>query len=154
MTTLFTLILVNLASPMAVLAADHAVKKAEAIVPPLWMCIPFAGLLLCIAVMPLIKPAWWEKHQPWAVILWSVLFVIPYAVVYGMGTAAETVLECIIGDYLTFIVIVENQSFCLLGHHLNTILEGEVNMLIHSVINSINGKMITIITSKYFGVSR
>ena len=57
-------------------------------------------------------------------------------------------------DYLTFIVIVENQSFCLLGHHLNTILEGEVNMLIHSVINSINGKMITIITSKYFGVSR
>ena len=122
MTTLFTLILVNLASPMAVLAADHAVKKAEAIVPPLWMCIPFAGLLLCIAVMPLIKPAWWEKHQPWAVILWSVLFVIPYAVVYGMGTAAETVLECIIGDYLTFIVLLFG-LFCVAG---NITMEGDL----------------------------
>ena len=31
---------------------------------PVWLCIPFAGLLLSIAVMPLIKPDWWEKHQP------------------------------------------------------------------------------------------
>ena len=29
----------------------------------LMLCIPFAGLLLCIAVMPLVKPEWWEKHQ-------------------------------------------------------------------------------------------
>ena len=29
---------------------------------PVWLCIPFAGLLLSIAVMPLIKPDWWEKH--------------------------------------------------------------------------------------------
>ncbi len=31
---------------------------------PIWLCIPFAGLLLSIAVMPLFKPDWWEKHQP------------------------------------------------------------------------------------------
>lgn len=34
---------------------------------PIWLCIPFAGLLLSIAVMPLFKPDWWEKHQPLAV---------------------------------------------------------------------------------------
>lgn len=28
---------------------------------PIWLCIPFAGLLLSIAVMPLFKPDWWEK---------------------------------------------------------------------------------------------
>ena len=28
---------------------------------PVWLCIPFAGLLLSIAVMPLIKPDWWES---------------------------------------------------------------------------------------------
>ena len=33
----------------------------------LLLCIPFAGLLLCIAVMPLVKPEWWEKHQALAV---------------------------------------------------------------------------------------
>ena len=29
--------------------------------------------------MPLIKPDWWEKHQPLAVAFWSVLFIVPFA---------------------------------------------------------------------------
>lgn len=45
---------------------------------PIWLCIPFAGLLLSIAVMPLFKPDWWEKHQPLAVAFWSILFIIPF----------------------------------------------------------------------------
>ena len=71
---------------------------------PLWLCIPFAGLLLCIAIMPLVKAEWWESHQLHAVILWSILFIIPFAITQSVGTAAETVLECIINDYLGFIV--------------------------------------------------
>ena len=51
---------------------------------PVWLCIPFAGLLLSIAVMPLIKPDWWEKHQPLAVAFWSVLFIVPFAAKYGI----------------------------------------------------------------------
>ena len=72
---------------------------------PLWLCIPFAGLLLCIAIMPLVKAEWWESHQIHAVIFWSLLFIIPYAVTKGASTAAETVLECIINDYLSFIIL-------------------------------------------------
>ena len=60
---------------------------------PLWLCIPFACLLLCIAIIPLVKGEWWEKYRPFAVIFWSLLFIIPFAVKYGAGTAAETVLE-------------------------------------------------------------
>ena len=29
---------------------------------PLWLCIPFAGLLLCIAIFPLVKGEWWDKN--------------------------------------------------------------------------------------------
>ena len=50
--------------PLCVQAADTARESAV----PIWLCIPFAGLLLCIAVMPLIKGEWWETHQPHAVI--------------------------------------------------------------------------------------
>ena len=71
---------------------------------PLWLCIPFAGLLLCIAIFPLVKGEWWDKNKGWAVLLWSLLFVIPFAVKYGAGETAETVLECIVNDYLSFIV--------------------------------------------------
>lgn len=89
---------------------------------PWQLCIPFAGLLLCIAILPLVKAAWWEEHQPHAVIMWSLLFVIPFAVLYGAGAAAETVLECIINDYLTFIVLLFG-LFCVCG---NITLSGDL----------------------------
>ena len=59
---------------------------------PIWLIIPFAGLLLSIAVFPLVKPEWWEKRKPWVVIFWSMLFIIPFAFLYGVQDAAETVL--------------------------------------------------------------
>ena len=88
---------------------------------PLWLCIPFAGLLLCIAIFPLIKEEWWDKNKGWAVLLWSLLFVIPFAVKYGAGETAETVLECIVNDYLSFIVLLFG-LFCVSG---NINLEGD-----------------------------
>ena len=39
-------------SPMTVFAAEEA---AAAKPIPMWLCIPFAGLLFCIAVLPLVK---------------------------------------------------------------------------------------------------
>jgi Na+/H+ antiporter NhaD/arsenite permease-like protein len=89
---------------------------------PIWLCIPFAGLLLCIAIFPLVKEAWWEKNRPYAVLLWSLLFVIPFAVMYGAGEALETVLDCIVNDYLTFIVLLFG-LFCVAG---NITMEGDL----------------------------
>ena len=64
----------------------------------LLLCIPFAGLLLCIAVLPLIKPEWWEKYRLAVVAFWSIAFIVPFALTHGFSEAAETVLECIIND--------------------------------------------------------
>ena len=89
---------------------------------PIWLCIPFACLLLCIAILPLVRAEWWEEHQPHAVILWSLLFVIPFAVLYGVGEAVEIVLECIVADYLTFIVLLFG-LFCVCG---NITLSGDL----------------------------
>ena len=88
---------------------------------PVWLCIPFAGLLLCIAVMPLIKAEWWEAHQPHVVLMWILLMVIPFAVVYGTGKATETVLECIVNDYLTFIVLLFGLFCAIAGTACRTI---------------------------------
>ena len=88
----------------------------------LYLCIPFVGILLCIAVMPLVKPHWWESHQPHVVALWSLLFVIPFAVLHGAGEAAEIVLECLVNDYLTFIVLLFG-LFCVSG---NITMEGDL----------------------------
>lgn len=109
-----------LASPVTALAAESG--EASTANLPLWLCIPFAGLLLCIAILPLVKEEWWEKHKPMVVAMWSLLFVIPFAVLYGVGTATETVLECLINDYLTFIVLLFG-LFCVAG---NITMEGDL----------------------------
>ena len=51
--------------------------------------IPFACMLLCIAIFPLVAGEFWEKKKHWFVMLWSLLFLIPFAIQYGMGTMAE-----------------------------------------------------------------
>ena len=89
---------------------------------PLWSCIPFAGMLLCIALLPLVKAEWWEEKKSLVVAFWSLLFLIPFAFAYGFGIAAEQFLETIVGDYLTFIVLLFG-LFCVSG---NISLEGSI----------------------------
>ena len=105
-----------------VLAAGGQVSEIAEPTAALWMCIPFAGILLCIAVMPLVAPAWWERHQPIVVGIWSLLFLIPFAVVNGAGASVQSALECLVDDYLTFIVLLFG-LFCVAG---NITLEGDL----------------------------
>ncbi len=73
-------------------------------------------------MLPLVKGEWWESHQPLVVAGWSLLFIIPFAVLFGAGTAAEAVLECLVNDYLTFIVLLFG-LFCVAG---NITMEGDL----------------------------
>ena len=106
---------------MPVMATGEGAHAAAAGVP-LWLCIPFAGILLSIAVFPLVRAEWWEEHQPIVVAFWSVLFLIPFTVMFGPHMAIESVLECIVNDYLTFIVLLFG-LFCVAG---NITLEGDL----------------------------
>lgn len=77
--------------------------------------IPFAGMLLSIAVMPLIANEWWEKKKQYMVILWSVLFLIPFAVSFSAGVMVETLCKIFFEDYLTFIILLFG-LFCVAGN--------------------------------------
>ena len=50
---------------------------------PVWSIIPFVGMLLSIAIVPLVKPEWWEHNLLKVSILWSLLFLIPFGIAYG-----------------------------------------------------------------------
>ena len=65
--------------------------------------------------MALLRAEWWEAHQPLVVFMWIILLVVPFAIVYGAGDTFETVLECIVNDYLTFIVLLFG-LFCVSGN--------------------------------------
>lgn len=102
--------------------AESPAGETGTAVPSLLYCIPFAGILLCIALFPLVKPTWWEEHQAPVVLAWSLAFIVPFVMGFGAHHTAEVVLECIINDYLTFIVLLFG-LFCVAG---NITLEGDL----------------------------
>lgn len=72
---------------------------------PIWSIIPFVGMLLSIAIMPLVIGEWYEKHQLLVAGGWALLFLVPFAIGYGMHITAEELSETIVGDYIPFIVL-------------------------------------------------
>ncbi len=78
--------------------------------------------LLCIAICPLVIPEKWEKWRWLFVLFWSLLFLIPFALTYNVPTMVDQLLESLMGDYLTFIVLLFG-LFCVAG---NICLEGDL----------------------------
>lgn len=104
MTTLLGALCLLFVSAPAVFA-DEAAHEAVSEALPVWSIIPFVGMLLSIAIFPLVKPEWWEKNMLWVALAWSAIFVIPFAVAYGPGEALFRVLESVLLDYIPFIVL-------------------------------------------------
>ena len=78
-------------------------------------CIPFVGMLLSIAIFPLIAGEWWERNRKYMVIIWSLLFLIPFAARYSFGLMSETLLDIVINDYVPFIILLFG-LFCVAGN--------------------------------------
>lgn len=71
---------------------------------PAWSAIPFAGILLSIALFPLLAPQFWHHHYPKIALFWGLLLVAPFAFIYG-GEAVHEILHMAIVDYIPFIIL-------------------------------------------------
>ncbi|MGV8057828.1 MAG: sodium:proton antiporter [Smithellaceae bacterium] len=85
--------------------------KATAVVPadigallPLWSLLPFAGILLSIALLPLFVPHFWSRHFPKVSVFWALVFAVPFLVFY-QGTAFYQIGHIYIIDYVPFILL-------------------------------------------------
>ena len=71
---------------------------------PLWSIVPFAGILLSIALMPLILPRFWHHHFPRVSVFWAILFALPF-IYFFKFVAIHEILHIIIIDYIPFILL-------------------------------------------------
>jgi Na+/H+ antiporter NhaD/arsenite permease-like protein len=67
--------------------------------------LPFAGILLSIALMPLLVPSFWHHHYGKITAAWAVAFLLPFTVVFGLGSAAAGVVHALLAEYIPFIVL-------------------------------------------------
>ncbi len=66
---------------------------------------PFVGMLLSIALWPLLAPGFWHRHFGKIAGFWTVMFVLPCAVLYGVPVAIKTIAHTLIAEYFPFIIL-------------------------------------------------
>ena len=71
---------------------------------PLWG-LPFAGILLSIALLPLLAPSFWHHHFGKVSAAWTLAFFVPFAFVFGPALAGSQLVHALLAEYIPFIVL-------------------------------------------------
>src|SRR5258708_37095994 len=67
--------------------------------------IPFVGMLLSIALLPLLAPRFWEHNFGKIAAFWSAAFLLPCAIVIGPLTAASETTHTLAVEYVPFLIL-------------------------------------------------
>ncbi len=67
--------------------------------------VPFAGLLLSIALMPLLAPIFWHHHFGKVAAAWGLAFLAPFAVVFGAPAAGISLVHALVAEYIPFVIL-------------------------------------------------
>ncbi len=89
-----------LLAPLAAGAAELDASRMS----PLWG-VPFAGILLSIALCPLLTPWFWHHHYGKIAAAWALAFLLPFAVVYGPAAAGSSLVHVMLGEYIPFVIL-------------------------------------------------
>lgn len=105
--------------PGIALAADIDGSRLSA----LW-AVPFAGILLSIAVMPLLLPFFWHHHYGKVSAAWALAFFVPFAFVHGGAAAFASLAHALLAEYIPFIVLLTALFTVAGGIHIRGNLHG------------------------------
>ena len=100
--------------------AHHGVDGAKL---PLWSIIPFVGMLLSIAIVPLINFHFWEHHYGKFSLAWIAIFSIPFLIAYK-GDGWYEIVHIVLLDYIPFIILLAALFTCAGGICLKGSLRG------------------------------
>jgi Na+/H+ antiporter NhaD/arsenite permease-like protein len=98
---------------------------------PMWSALPFAGILLSIATLPLLAPEFWHHHYSKVSAAWALAFALPFVLRFG-GAAWHELLHVALVDYIPFVILIASLFTIGGGIHVSGSLRGSpgVNALI------------------------
>ncbi len=88
----------------AAAAAPAAAESALGSRLPLASALPFVGVLLSIALFPLLAPHFWHRHYPKVTAAWAVVTAAPLLVAYR-DAALQKLVETAVVDYVPFLLL-------------------------------------------------
>lgn len=106
--------------------------------------LPFAGILLSIALMPILTPDFWHHHYGKVAAFWGAIFLLPFMLVFGINTAMQEVAFVLVQEYIPFIVLLlalytTGGGVLLRGTLVGTPLTNTVLLAIGTVLASFMG---------------
>ena len=72
---------------------------------PLISLLPFIGILLSIALFPLLFPLFWHNNFGKISALWATLFIVPFVYSFGFNESVHQILHVLLLEYVPFIVL-------------------------------------------------
>ncbi|WP_246116733.1 sodium:proton antiporter [Denitrobaculum tricleocarpae] len=93
------------AAPTAAFAAGAGAPHLDGGTLGLIWVVPFAGILLSIAIFPLVAPHFWHSHFGKVSAVWALAFLIPFTLVQGYELALFELLHVGFLEYLPFIIL-------------------------------------------------
>ena len=97
--------LAALAAFIALCAPALAAGSLDGAKLPLPLGLPFVGILLSIALGPLVVKEWWHIHYEKAAAFWAVLTLAGLVAVKGFDAAAAALVHNAAIEYLPFILM-------------------------------------------------
>ena len=92
-----------------------------------WM-LPFIGILLSIAILPLAAPRFWHHHFGKVSAAWAALVIVPFAAIHGIPTAVYETIHLLLLDYIPFIVLLFALFTVTGGIHIRGNMHGSPSM--------------------------
>jgi Na+/H+ antiporter NhaD/arsenite permease-like protein len=71
----------------------------------LFWVAPFVGILLSIAIFPLLAPNFWHRHFGKVSAFWAAAFLLPFTLLYGWELALFELLHVALLEYIPFIIL-------------------------------------------------
>jgi len=113
-------------APEALASAGDLHSQAEGIgrlLGGVW-AIPFAGMLLSIAVFPLLAPSFWSQHFGKVAALWALAYLVPFMALHGWQLGLYQVVHTALTEYVPFIILLLTLFTITGGVHLSGTLVG------------------------------
>ncbi|MDR6954604.1 Na+/H+ antiporter NhaD/arsenite permease-like protein [Ancylobacter sp. 3268] len=67
--------------------------------------IPFAGMLLSIAILPLVAGHFWHHHYGKVALFWGLAVLVPFMALLGTGVTVYEVTHAALLEYIPFIIL-------------------------------------------------
>ncbi|SFO78003.1 Na+/H+ antiporter NhaD [Variovorax sp. OK605] len=109
--------------PLMFPALAMAAEFDGAALSPLWG-VPFAGILLSIALFPLLAPGFWHHHYGKIAAAWALAFLLPFAATYGAPLAGAQLVHALVEEYIPFIILLTALFTVAGGIHIRGNLHG------------------------------